>query len=460
MRSPPLPVGFVVHSEYVIERLLGHGGFGFTYRALHRSLDVSVALKEFFPFDLVTRRADQTVEPISPDKAEAFESAKAAIFGEAQALARLKHDGIVGVFGVFEHQGTVYSVLENIDGTSVASWLGNRKTSPDQAELDRISNKVLDALALVHDHGLLHRDIVPINILLRSRDGMPVLIDFRSAIKITPAKITAIATGSYAPYELAVDDINAQGPWTDIYSFAAVLHRVVTGQDPPETLPRMIRDPYIPLAHRVGPGRYRPSFLNAIDWGLAASPKARPQDVRSWRGRLLPKLASETADTGRAVGTKIFISYRRADTAKVAQRIYDRLATEFGSDDVFFDVETIPVGVDFRKHIEVRILQSAVVLAIIGHRWLRPPGWFGRLLARTMPEDHVMTEIEFAFNHGVPILPILLDDASIPDSQDLPLPARALADLNGRRLQSGGDFNRDFESVLSVVKSLKSHNSD
>ena len=127
---------------------------------------------------------------------------------------------------------------------------------------------------------------------------------------------------------------------------------------------------------------------------------------------------------------------------------------------MFFDVETIPVGVDFRKHIEVRILQSAVVLAIIGHRWLRLPRWFGRLLARTMTEDHVMTEIEFALNHGVPILPILVDDASIPDSQDLPLPARALADLNGKRLQSSGDFNRDFEGVLSVVRSLKSHNSD
>lgn len=61
MRSPSLPVGFVVHSEDVIERPLGHGGFGFTYRALHRSLDVSVALKEFFPIDLVTPRADQTV---------------------------------------------------------------------------------------------------------------------------------------------------------------------------------------------------------------------------------------------------------------------------------------------------------------------------------------------------------------------------------------------------------------
>jgi hypothetical protein len=64
---------------------------------------------------------------------------------------------------------------------------------------------------------------------------MPVLIDFRSAIKITPAKhITAIATGSYAPYELAADDINTQGPWTDIYSFAAALHRMVTGEDLPK----------------------------------------------------------------------------------------------------------------------------------------------------------------------------------------------------------------------------------
>jgi serine/threonine protein kinase len=60
MRSPSLPVGFVVHSEYVIESLLGHGGFGFTYRAHHRSLDVPVALKEFFPLHLVTRRADQS----------------------------------------------------------------------------------------------------------------------------------------------------------------------------------------------------------------------------------------------------------------------------------------------------------------------------------------------------------------------------------------------------------------
>jgi hypothetical protein len=63
---------------------------------------------------------------------------------------RLKHDGVVGVFGVFEHLGTVYSALELIDGTTIASWLGNRKTPTNQAELDRISNKVLDALVAKH----------------------------------------------------------------------------------------------------------------------------------------------------------------------------------------------------------------------------------------------------------------------------------------------------------------------
>lgn len=457
-----LPIGFELGSDYVIEEVLGQGGFGVAYRALDRSLGVHVAIKEFFPARFAIRNADMSISPRSAADRDVFEYEKRRYFGEAKSLARFKHDAIVGVFRVFEAHGTVYSVLQYVVGDDMERWLAKSDSRPSQAVLDRICASMTSALDLIHSEKVLHRDIKPGNIIIRP-DGKPMLLDFgaslgRGATPDFDREVSAIIiSDAYSPVESYASDHSRQGPWTDIYSFAAVLHRAVTGENLAAAPSRVLDDTYRPLIERVGSGLYRPSFLKAIDWGLARMPKDRPQSIGEWREMLLPKVpGAEREAVG--VGTKVFISYRRAGTSDIAGRIFDRMEREFGANEVFFDVSVIPMGVDFRTHIKNSILQSAVVIAVIGRHWLRrKQGMWGWLRQRDAT-DHVHTELELAFEFGVPVLPLLVDGAVVPREADLPPAIRGLAGLNAARVGTGADFRPDIDSVVRVVRSLKLRN--
>src|SRR4051812_43221631 len=115
----------------------------------------------------------------------------------------------------------------------------------------------------------------------------------------------------------------------------------------------------------------------------------------------------------------IAISYRRQDTRWAAGRIRDHLALAFGSDAVFEDVLSIPLGVDFRTHISGVIAQARVVLVLIG------PEWIGAKLESgerrlTIESDHVRLEVETALASSARVIPVLIDDAQMPSSAQLP----------------------------------------
>ena len=330
-----------------------------------------------------------------------------------------------------------------------------------QAVLDRLSDSILGALQVMAAGGLVHCNINPNNIVVRRSDFSPVLIDFLGVMMQK-----AINPDEYSPIELYSQDKKQAGPWTDIYGFAAVLHEAVTCQCDviipplPRAQERVLCDTYHPLQEYVPGGMYRPSFLKAIDWGVALYPKDRPQSITNWREALLPQLArGQELSENRAVGTKIFLSYRRNDTAHIAGRIYDRLESEFGADDVFFDVAAIPVGVDFVVYTETRIAHSAVLLAIIGQNWVRRSFWLRRWVAGIAEMDYVIAEIEIAFRKGVPVIPVLVDGAQMPIERDLPSSVRRLTKLNAKTVRSGADFRADLEIVLSIIRSLKKRNS-
>ncbi|MFM7325523.1 MAG: toll/interleukin-1 receptor domain-containing protein, partial [Nodosilinea sp.] len=106
----------------------------------------------------------------------------------------------------------------------------------------------------------------------------------------------------------------------------------------------------------------------------------------------------------------IFISYRRDHSASDTGRIYDRLAQEFGRDNVFKDVDSIPFGVDFAQHIDQEVSRCQVLLAVIGKAWLTP-----RL---QNPDDFVRLEIESALKRGIPVVPVFLEGVTGPPPRD------------------------------------------
>jgi hypothetical protein len=145
-----------------------------------------------------------------------------------------------------------------------------------------------------------------------------------------------------------------------------------------------------------------------------------------------------------------FISYRRADSANITGRIYDRLVERYGHAQVFKDVDSIPPGVNFPEYIAESIQASDVALVVIGPRWLDASvGWGRRRLDD--PTDFVRIEIETALRLGVVVIPVLVDGASLPPARRLPESLRPLLQQNGLTARPDPDFARDMERVYAAI---------
>jgi len=147
----------------------------------------------------------------------------------------------------------------------------------------------------------------------------------------------------------------------------------------------------------------------------------------------------------------IFLCYRRADTEDVSGRMYDRLTRKFGRKAVFKDVDNIPLGRDFREHIDKRIRSCKVVIVVIGAKWLQVTDARG---ARRLDADldHVRTEIEAALTREIPIIPLLVGGATHPQPDDLPATIRELAYRAGTSVRSDPHFNDDMHQLINHIK--------
>ncbi|WP_171016159.1 serine/threonine-protein kinase [Ramlibacter sp. 2FC] len=299
-----LPAQYQLH-WYVLERVLGQGGFGITYQARDSNLDKLVAIKEYLPTDTATRRADATVSPRAQTQSERYNAGLESFIREARTLARFNHPNIVRVHSVFQHNNTAYMVMEFEEGETLAALLERRQTLSER-ELLNVVLPVLDGLALVHAAGFIHRDIKPENILVR-KDGSPVLLDFGSArAAMGPSRtLTILVAPGYAPYEQYYASADSQGPWTDIYSLGATCYRAITGEPPMDAITRSkgvlgsTREMLAPAIER-GARRYSPQFLQAVDHALAFAERDRPQTLDQWRGELTGGGDTAGAVAGRA----------------------------------------------------------------------------------------------------------------------------------------------------------------
>ncbi|MEA2846918.1 MAG: hypothetical protein QOG78_2199 [Rhodospirillaceae bacterium] len=279
--------------DYRLDAMIGHGGFGITYRAFDAQLAKVVAIKEYLPLECAIRQADGQVVPRSARLADDFAWGRERFLDEARALARFRHPHIVPVLRYFEANGTAYTVMEFEDGKNVAELLRDPGRRLPTDDVRRLADGLLSGLGAVHAQGFLHRDIKPANIIIR-RDGVPILVDFgaaRQAMGSRTRSLTGMLTPQYAPIEQYALD-GKQGPWSDIYSAAAVLYHAIAGQAPPDAAARVGKDPYRPLAETEG-DRFAPAFLAAIDRAMAFAPADRPQSVEAWSalfGAALPKV--------------------------------------------------------------------------------------------------------------------------------------------------------------------------
>jgi serine/threonine protein kinase/TPR repeat protein len=285
-----LPKDYRLH-WYAIERVLGQGGFGITYLAHDSNLDQHVAIKEYLPVDMATRRDDATVRARTEDLAERYQGGLERFIREARTLARFDHPNIVRVLSVFEFNQTAYMVMRFEEGETLAALL-ERRHALNESELMRILLPILDGLELVHNAGFIHRDIKPDNIHIRS-DGSPVLLDFGSARYAAghARTVTILVAPGYAPFEQYYSNGENQGPWTDLYGLAATCYRAIAGRPPLDAIARSkgilgsTKEMLVP-AVAVGSSRYSERFLKAIDHALAFAECERPQSIAEWRREL------------------------------------------------------------------------------------------------------------------------------------------------------------------------------
>jgi serine/threonine protein kinase len=294
-----LPPEYRLH-WYVLDRVLGQGGFGITYLARDTNLDQPVAIKEYLPTDVATRKADSTVRPRADDQTDRFRWGLDRFIREARTLARFDHPNIVRVYSVFEFNNTAYMVMRFEEGENFAALLERRRTLPE-AELLRVLLPVLDGLELIHNAGFIHRDIKPDNIHIRS-DGSPVLLDFGSArASLGQGRtVTILVAPGYAPFEQYYSSGESQGPWTDLYGLGATSYRAIAGVPPLDAITRSkgvlgsSREVLVP-ARTIGSGHYSETVLRAIDHALQFAEKDRPQSIAEWRRELRQETAPAPA---------------------------------------------------------------------------------------------------------------------------------------------------------------------
>jgi len=230
-----LPGGYTLQNRYRIISPLGQGGMGAVYRAHDLRLNVSVALKEM------------THQPgLDP---RVLAQLRHQFQQEATILAQLNHPNLVNVSDFFEEGGNAYLVMTLVEGGSLAARIKQEGALPE-AEVLNWAYQLLSALAYCHSRGVIHRDIKPQNIIIRS-DGQAVLVDF-GLVKLwdprdprTQSVMQGMGTPQYAPPEqYGADPGHHTDPRSDIYSVGATLYHALTARMPPTVTERMA-DPHL-----------------------------------------------------------------------------------------------------------------------------------------------------------------------------------------------------------------------
>ena len=262
--------------RYLVGAAIGEGGFGITYMGRDLRLDMTVAIKEFYPDGYVNRDNSATCNITATMRnREFFEKGKEKFLAEARILASL-HDavGIVDVRDFFEENNTTYIVMEFLNGETLKGHLKKVGKMPYQ-EVYQLLLPAMHSLVIVHQKGVIHRDISPDNIML-SQTGVK-LLDFgaaREAFSDDERSYSVLLKRGYSPVEQYTK--KNQGPGTDVYALCATMYRCITGVVPTE--PFLREQEPLRRPSELGIAISKP-FEMVLMNGLAMYPEQRYQTV-------------------------------------------------------------------------------------------------------------------------------------------------------------------------------------
>ena len=245
-----LKPGVILKERYKIEEVIGAGGFGITYRAWDPLLQSYVAIKEYYPSGIATRSADSSkvCVPVGQEQRE-YHRGRIRFLKEAQDVARFQSEpNIVSIYDYLEENDTAYMVMEYLHGCTLKQYIREHGGRLDTDHILHICLSVLDALAVVHKAGMIHRDISPENIFI-CEDLTVKLIDFGAAKQVYldgEQTMSVVLKPGYAPPEQYAKK-DKQGPWTDIYALGATLYFAATGEKPEESFGRALEDTIKPV---------------------------------------------------------------------------------------------------------------------------------------------------------------------------------------------------------------------
>ena len=323
-----LPAGTIL-GEFEIQGLLGFGGFGMVYRGYDHSLQRAVAIKEYMPSALVARTFQLELSARSESDHQTFQSGLLSFIAEARLLARFDHPSLVKVYRFWEANNTAYMAMPLYQGITLKQARLQMSGPPPEDWLRVVLWSVLEALKVLHSSGAVHRDVSPDNIFLQDT-GPPVLLDLgaaREAVMESKKKHTAVLKVNYAPIEQYADisDLR-EGPWTDIYALAAVVHGCICNEPPLPATFRVVRDRLPGMAKIAKTTEthfgqsYSSSFIKGIDFALAVQPNDRPQSVEAFAKALKLRSISRPRrfDWRNELGDKVSLSVR-ANSASFAE---------------------------------------------------------------------------------------------------------------------------------------------
>ncbi len=292
-----LPANTCLNGKYKTSHILGTGGFAITYGGCHMETKTPVAIKEYFPHRIALRTQENGAFHVSPfpeKYTEEFEEGLRHFLNEAKILKELKHlDSIVSVYDYFEENGTVYIVMEYIEGLTLSQFIKENGVL-SFPELLVLITPVILSLSEIHKKGLIHRDISPDNLILGT-DSRLHLIDFGAAKKNTAPSNnnTIILKAGYAPAEQYIPN-GKIGSWTDVYSLCATMYFSLTGQPPKEAIWRLDSDGSIDLDALT---MLTPDQRKALEQGLQLRPANRLANMQELYNALTLPSSPEQTET-------------------------------------------------------------------------------------------------------------------------------------------------------------------